>query len=61
MVNNVEEAKDYYEEFLDVAPHDNSKYVLRYQIAKLEGASLQALIGILEEFKERDYTEEWAF
>ena len=60
-MGNVEEAKDYYEEFLDVAPHDNSKYVLRYQIAKLEGASLQALIGILEEFKERDYTEEWAF
>ena len=60
-MRNVEEAKDYYEEFLDVAPHDNSKYVLRYQIAKQEGAPLSAQIEILEEFKEREFREEWVF
>ena len=60
-MGNIEEAKDYYEEFVDVAPHDNSKYILQYQIAKLEGASLEEQIAILEEFKERDFREEWAF
>ena len=60
-MGRLEEAKEYYEEFLEVAPQDNLKYVLRYQIAKLEGASLPELIEILEEFKDREYKEEWAF
>ena len=60
-MGRLEEAKEYYEEFLEVAPQDNLKYVLRYQIAKLEGASLPELIDILEEFKDREYKEEWAF
>ncbi len=60
-MGNLDEAKEYYEEFLEVAPYDNQKYILRYQIAKLSGASLQELIDILEEFKEREYIEEWAF
>ncbi len=60
-MGNVDEAKEYYEEFLEVAPYDNQKYILRYQIAKLSGAGLEELIDILEEFKEREYIEEWAF
>ena len=60
-MGNVEEAKEHYEEFLEVAPYDNQKYILRYQIAKLSGAQLPELIGILEEFKSREYTEEWAY
>ncbi len=60
-MGNVEEAKEHYEEFLEVAPYDNQKYILRYQIAKLSGAELPELIDILEEFKSREYTEEWAF
>ena len=60
-MGNLDEAKEYYEEFLEVAPYDNQKYILRYQIAKLSGADLQEQIDILEEFKEREYTEEWAF
>ena len=60
-MGNLDEAKDYFEEFLEVAPYDNQKYILRYQIEKMSGASLQQLIEILEEFKEREYREEWAF
>lgn len=60
-MSNLEEAKDYYEEFLEIAPYDNLKYILRYQIAKVGGAALGELIDILEEFKEREYTEAWAF
>lgn len=60
-MGNVEEAKEYYDEFLEIAPYDNLRYVLRYEIAKAGGAPVGELIDILEEFKEREYTEEWAF
>ncbi len=60
-LNSLEEAQEYYEEFLEIAPHDNMKYVLKYEIAKAKGAALPELILILEEFKEREYTEEWAY
>lgn len=60
-MGNLEEAKEYYDEFLEIAPYDNLRYVLRYEIAKVSGASLEELIDILEEFKDREYTEEWAF
>ena len=60
-MGNVEEAKEYYDEFLEIAPYDNLRYVLRYEIAKVGGASIGELIDILEEFKDREYTEEWAF
>lgn len=60
-MGNIDEAKEYYDEFLEIAPYDNLRYVLRYEIAKISGASLGELIDILEEYKEREYTEEWAF
>ncbi len=54
-------ASEYYEEFVKIAPHDNMKYVLRYNIKKAQGASYDELIPILEEFKDQEYTEEWAY
>jgi len=54
-------AQEYYEEFVDIAPHDNQRYILKYHIKKAQGASYQDLIPILEEFKDKEYTEEWAF
>ena len=58
---NFEEAKDYYEEFVEIAPHDNLKYVLKYKINKAQGADYNVLIGILEELKDREYSEEWSY
>ena len=54
-------AEEYYEEFVKIAPHDNLRYVLRYNIKKNQGASYDELIPILEELKEQEYTEEWAY
>lgn len=56
-----DEARDYYQEFVEIAPHDNLKYVLKYKICKAQGDDIQTLIGILEELKEQEYTEEWAY
>ena len=56
-----DEAKEYYQEFVEIAPHDNLKYVLKYEISKAQGADNSTLIGILEELKEQEYSEEWAY
>ena len=56
-----EAAQDYYEEFVQIAPHDSLKYVLRYDIKKAQGAPYTELIPILEELKDQEYTEEWAY
>ena len=54
-------ATEYYDEFVEIAPHDDMKYVLRYAIKKGHGASFDELITILEEYKDEEYTEEWAY
>lgn len=54
-------AQDYYDEFVQIAPHDSLKYVLRYDIKKAQGAPYTDLIPILEELKDQEYTEEWAY
>ena len=56
-----DEAKEYYQEFVEIAPHDNLKYVLKYEISKAQGADIGTLIGILEELKEQEYSEECAY
>ena len=54
-------AEDYYQEFVEIAPHDSLKYVLRYDIKKAQGVPFSELIPILEELKDQEYTEEWAY
>lgn len=60
-MGNFAEAKDYYDEFVEIAPHDSLKYVLRYEISKAQGVDYGTLIAVLEELKEQEYSEEWAF
>lgn len=60
-MKDYELAREYYEEFVEIAPHDNLKYVLEYTIKKAQGASYDELIPILEELKEQEYSEEWAY
>ena len=56
-----DEAKEYYNEFVEIAPHDSQQYIIQYKIAKAEGADTNTLISILEELKKRDFLEEWAY
>lgn len=58
---NFEEAMEYYEEFLELSPNDNLKFVLKYKIYKAKGVSSKELIQILEDLKEQEYIEEWAY
>lgn len=60
-MKDFEAAEEYYEEFVDIAPHDNQRYILKYNIQKAKGLSNKDLIPILEEFRDQEYAEEWAF
>ena len=57
----VEEAEEYYNEFLEIAPRDNKRYVMAYKISCLKNAPLTDRIAILEELKEKEYSEIWAY
>lgn len=54
-------AAEYYSEFVNAAPHDNSKYLLKYLIYKGRGAAIEDQIDILEEYNEREFTEKYAY
>jgi len=58
---NFDEAKEFYREFVEIAPHDNLKYVLKYEINKAQGVDYKTLIANLEELKEQEFTEEWGY
>ena len=60
-LGELDEASEYYDEFVEIAPHDSLKYIIRYQIAKAKGSDDLTLISILEELKAVDFVEEWAF
>ena len=60
-MKDIDEAMEYYDEFLEVAPNDSTQYVLKYKIRKAEQAPLEEQIRILEEYKEKEFTERWSY
>ena len=60
-LGEVDEAERYFKEFSHTAQNDNSRYVLQYKIYKAKRAPLEAQIRVLEEYREREYTEQWAY
>ena len=60
-MKNFTGAQEYYDEFVKIAPHDSLRYVLKYHMRKAQDAPYDELIAILEEFKEQEYIEEWAY
>ncbi|QNM07937.1 hypothetical protein H9Q79_13610 [Wansuia hejianensis] len=60
-LGEVDEAVDFYTEYTEVAPNDNSRYILKYKIYKARRSPLADQISILEEYKDKEYTERWAY
>ena len=58
---NVDEAIDYYDDFIELAPKDPNQYILKYQILRAQRAPIEQQIHALEEFKKAEYIEEWAY
>lgn len=61
LMGDYKEAENLYKDFVKIAPHDLTRYILRYEISRAKGAPLEEQIGILEEFKSREYHEKWAY
>ena len=55
------EAEYYYKEFISVASRDVHRYILRYRLDKGKGERLSVLIDTLEQLKDYEYIEEWAY
>lgn len=60
-MGNFDEAIELYKEFIKIAPHDLGRYVLKYKIYQGRGSSIEDQIAILEEYKSREYQEQWAY
>lgn len=60
-LGETEQAADYYSKFVDAAPNDNSRFILKYKIYRAQKAPLEDQIAILEDYKDREYTERWAY
>ena len=56
-----DEALEYYTEYVQAAPHDNNRYILKYKLYRGRGSSVEELIAILEEYLGQEYTERWAY
>lgn len=51
----------YYKEFISVASRDLHRYILRYRLDKGKGERVSVLIHTLEQLKDYEYIEEWAY
>ncbi len=60
-MKDFDDAVELYKEFVRLAPHDLGRYVLKYEIYKGRGSSIEDQIAILEEYKSREYQEQWAY
>ena len=58
---NVDEAIDFYDDFMQIAPKDPNQYILKYQILRAQRAPVEQQIDALEEYKKSEYIEEWAY
>ena len=60
-MGQISEATEFFDEYREVAGNDNSQYILKYKIAREKNASLNEQIRILEEYKEKEFTERWSY
>lgn len=60
-LGQVSEAVEFYQEYREVAPNDNTQYILKYKILKEKKAPLAEQIKVLEDYKEKEFTEKWSY
>ena len=56
-----DEAIEYYSEYCQAAPHDNSRLLLKYKIYRGRGSSVEEQIDILKEYLDQEYNEKYAY
>ena len=58
---DIAEAGKYLNEFEQLAPNDDSRFILKYKVQRASGADLDERIRTLVTYKEREYTERWGY
>ncbi len=61
LLRQYDEAMEYYTEYINVAPNDTNRFILKYRICRGRGDSPEELIPILEEYASLEYTEQWTY
>ncbi|MBP5160173.1 MAG: hypothetical protein ILP10_07740 [Lachnospiraceae bacterium] len=60
-LHDVASASEYQQEFISMAPDDFYRYIYQYNIDKLSGKPVEVLIDDLEQLKELEYIDIWAY
>lgn len=60
-LGDLEDAEDFYEEFVELAPSDTARHLLKYNLMKAEHVDIADQIEVLETFVEEDMEENWAY
>ncbi len=60
-LGDIVEAEEFYLEFIKIAPSDNTKYILQYEIARAKGSNLDTQINILSKYLDEDMDDKWAY
>lgn len=60
-LKNLDEAEQYYHEYVDLASEDYNSFVLKYKLTVENQGDLEEKITILEELKEKKYIAKWLY
>lgn len=56
-----DDAEEIYQEYVELAPRDVTGFILLYKLKRAQGAPVEELINILQEYKEKELDEEYEF
>ena len=60
-LQDIVHAIEYFKEFVRIAPHNTSRYILQYKLYVAQDVSIEERIAVLQEFKKHDYREKWGY
>ena len=60
-LKELDEANEFYQDFIEMAPRDSARFILKYKMAKAKKKPVEELIKILEDYVNIDMEEKWAY
>lgn len=60
-LKELDEANEFYQDFIEMAPRDSARFILKYKMAKANKKPVEELIKILEDYVNIDMEEKWAY
>ena len=60
-LKELDEANEFYQDFIEMAPRDSARFILKYKMANAKKKPVEELIKILEDYVNIDMEEKWAY